>query len=79
MAKELNSKRLQIVITLTQELPIDPIEVHAEAKYEVKSDDLTSSRGISDIEITPTQKTAIKSFAVKVIQQIKAKENIPEA
>ena len=75
MAKTVQDRRLALVIELTKE-GTDPIEVSCRADYVVSCSNCGEEiqKSMTEVELTPTQETAIKGFANQVLQKIKALE-----
>ncbi|KKK86221.1 hypothetical protein LCGC14_2765390 [marine sediment metagenome] len=70
--KKVQDKRLALIIELTKSTG-SPIEVTCRADYEVTSEGLTENRSLN-VELTGAQKSALKSFGLNVVNQIKAIE-----
>lgn len=80
MAKIVKEERLALVITLSREGGTGPVEVSGRADYDLTCDDfLNSGESVSrshELNLTPTQENAIKTFATDVLQEIKDAEGV---
>lgn len=73
--KEVKEERLTIILSLEREGGTAPVTVTGRADYTVTSDDLEVVRSL-DFELTSAQETAIKTFAAKVLADIKEAEGV---
>lgn len=74
MAKVVREERLALVIVLTRESGVGPVEVSCRADYEVASDDLTVTRSM-EIPLTSARKTSLRTFGAFVLAEVRQAEN----
>ncbi len=76
MTKAINEERMVIILELEREGGTAPVTVKARGDYTITSDDLTVTRSLDDVILTPQEENAIKNFAGNVLNQIKTAEGI---
>lgn len=71
--KQVKEERLAIILNLTREGGIEPVQISCRADYEVTAEGLTEHRAYS-YQLSDSEEKTVKAFAAAILAQIKQLE-----